>query len=127
MIAASNSEMAFATARQLRFVLCVRVELVNGLPERRQRRLLAGVIPDARGHHATRTRDARHLREPANGIRHEVDDELRERCVELSLGKRQLLRGRAPDVDPRMALARGGNELLRRIDGRDLRRTHALH
>src|SRR6266545_4821028 len=126
-LAEELGEVAFATAGQLRFVLYVRVDLVNGLPERRQRRLLAGVIPDARGYHTTRTRDAFHLREPADGVRHEVDDKLRERCVELSVGERQVLRGRAPDVDPRMALARGGDELLRRIDGRDLRRTDALH
>src|SRR5207249_8347554 len=56
-----------------------------------------------------------------------VNDELRQRSVELFIGERQLLRGRLPNVDPRMALARGGDELLRRIDGRDLRRTDALY
>jgi hypothetical protein len=56
-----------------------------------------------------------------------VDDELRKRRVELSVGERQLLRGRPPHVNAGMALAGGVDELLRWIHGGDVRRADALH
>ena len=55
------------------------MELAHRPPERRQRRLLAGVVPDGRGYHPATARDSSHLGEAANGIRHEVHDELSER------------------------------------------------
>src|SRR5207237_8605732 len=95
-------KMTLPPAGKRAFALFVWIHLSDSGPERRQRRLLARVIPHARGHDTTGPRDARHLREPTNGIRHEVNDELRQRCVELFSGERELLGGRALDVDPRM-------------------------
>ena len=80
------------------------------------------MIPDARRDHATRTCDPTHFGQPLNGIRHEVDDELRKSCVEYSVGERQRLRRRLLNVDTGMTFARGYDERLRRIDGRDVRR-----
>ena len=47
-----------------------------------------------------------------------MDDELRERGVELLVGERQLLGRRALDRDSRVAFADGVDERLGRIDGR---------
>ena len=46
-----------------------------------------------------------------------MDDELRQRRVELVVGERQLLGGREPDVDAAMALLRRRHERLGGIDG----------
>ena len=48
-----------------------------------------------------------------------MDDELRERGVELVVGERELLGRRALDDDSRVALAGGVYERLRRIDSGD--------
>ena len=80
--------------------------------------MAAPVIPHGRRHDAAVAGDARHLAQPCHGIRHEVDDELRERGVELVLCERQLLGRRALDRDSRVAFADGVDERLRRIDGR---------
>src|SRR3954447_23697674 len=120
-------EVTLAPAGKGALAFLVRVELEHGLPERRQRRLLPCVIPDARRDHAARTCHASHFGEPLNGIRHEVHDELRQRCVEHAVGERQRFRRRLLDVDTGMALARSCDEGLRRIDGRDVRRAYALH
>src|SRR5207248_7661495 len=45
-------EVALAAPGQPRFVRCVGIELMDGLPERRQRRLSTGVIPHACGDHS---------------------------------------------------------------------------
>ena len=56
--------------------------------------------------------------QPVDRVGHEVDDELRERRVELVVAERELLRRREPDVDAGMSLLRRRDERLRRIDGR---------
>ena len=81
--------------------------------------LAAAVIPHGRCDDAPIARDARHLAQPCHGIGHEVDDELRERGVELVVGERQLLGRRALDRDSRVAFPDGVDERLGWIDGRD--------
>jgi hypothetical protein len=56
-----------------------------------------------------------------------VDDELCKSCVKYSVGERQCLRRRLLDVDTGMTFARGCDERLGRIDGRDVRRADTLH
>jgi hypothetical protein len=45
-----------------------------------------------------------------------VHDQLRKRRVEASVLERELLRGRLADLDGRIALLHGSDELRRRID-----------
>ncbi len=111
-------QIAFACARELRLVLDGWIELVHSLPVHVQRPMAAAVIPHRRCNDASVARDARHLTQPSHGICHEVDDELRERGVELPLGERQLLRSGAFDGHARVAFANCVDERLRRIDGR---------
>ena len=58
------------------------VELARRLPERAERALPAGVIPDACCDAPAFARHARHLAQPRDGIGHEVDDELGQGGVE---------------------------------------------
>ena len=67
----------------------------------------------------------RHLREPGDGVRHEVDDELRDRGVERVVRKRKVLGRRLFHRDAGEALARRLDERLRRIDGGDRVRADA--
>ena len=84
------------------------------------------VIPDAGGDHAVVACHSRHLAQTRDGIRHEVDDELRERCVEGSVGEGQML-GRCPlHGDTRVTLARRVDERLRGIHGRHRGRAEQL-
>ena len=109
---------------ELRLVFAPGVDLRRSLPEHGEWALSArGVIPDAGSDDALLASDARHLAQARDGIRHEVHDELCERCVERAVGEREVLGRRALHVDLRMALARRGDERLRRIDCRDRRRT----
>ena len=62
-----------------------------------------------------------------DGVRHEVDDELRERRVEGRVGERQALRGRPLHADAGMPLSRRLDERLRRVDGRDAVRSDPAH
>ena len=55
-----------------------------------------------------------------------MNDELRERRVELAVGERELLRSRLTHVDPGMTLARRGDERLRGVDRDDRRSTQPL-
>jgi uncharacterized membrane protein len=108
--------MPLAPAGHPALASLVGIQLVYACPERRQRRLPTGVIPHARRNDASLTRDAVHLREPPRRIGHEVHDELCKRGVEFAVGKGELLCRRTLDVDARMALAGGNDELLRGID-----------
>jgi hypothetical protein len=112
--------MTLACARARRLVVHLRVELARRAPERRQRRAVAGQVPDARRDDAARRRHARHLAQACDGIAHEVDDELREGNVEAGVRKRQLLGSGPADVDAGVAFARRLHERLGRVDGGDL-------
>jgi hypothetical protein len=112
------SEMAFVSAGQTGFTGFIGVEFVHGIPERRQGRLPARVVPYARCDHPTLTCDPRHLGQAAYRIVHEVNDELRQGSVELTIGKRQRFGGCDAYVNSGMALLGGGGELLGRIDSR---------
>jgi hypothetical protein len=99
------------------------IQLPHHAPERRERRAAAGHVPDGRGDDAAGSGDARHLRDAAHRIVHEVHDQLRERRVEASVLERELLRRRLADVDAPIALANRVDELRRGIDGGDVRTT----
>ena len=111
--------MPLACPREPRLVLDVGVELARGAPERAERSLPAAVIPDAGCDDAVSPGDARELAQPGDRICHEVDDELRQGGIERGVLERELLRRRAADVDPGVALPGGGDERLRGIHGRD--------
>ena len=74
------------------------------------------MIPDAGGHDAPLARHPRHLPQPRDRVGHEVDDELRQRGVELAGGERQLLGRGTLHVHAGVALARRRDEGLGRID-----------
>ena len=88
-----RGEVALAHAREVRFVLGAGIDLASGLPEQAERAALAGVVPDARGDDAAAPDDARHLGQPGDRIRHEMDDELGEGRVERPVRERQVLGG----------------------------------
>src|SRR5438552_10011390 len=93
------AQVSFAAPGQARLALHVGKELAYRAPEERERRLLAGVIPDARGDDAAGARYTSHLAETADRIRHEVNDQLGEGGIEGRVRKRQLLGGRPSDID----------------------------
>jgi hypothetical protein len=62
--------------------------------------------------------NARHLSQPGNRVCHEVNDELRQSCVERPVWKRQLLGRRTFHADPGMPLSCRRNERLRGIHSR---------
>ena len=76
------------------------------------------MIPDTGGDDAVVACHASHLAQTRHGIRHEVDDELRESCVERTVGEGQLLRRRSLHGDTRMTFARGLDERVRGIHSR---------
>ena len=109
--------MALARAAESGLVQHADVELVCRLPEGCERRPLTYVIPDASCDDPIRESHPRHLPYSGQGIGHEMNDELRERCVELAIRIRQRFGRRALHVDSRMTLARGSDEGLGRVDG----------
>ena len=111
-------QVALASAGEMRFIAHPGVELAGGVPERAERALASAVIPDTGGDDAVAPGHPRHLGQTGDRIRHEVDDELRQRCVERAVGERQLLRGCLDHVDAGLAGSSSGDERLRRIDGR---------
>lgn len=98
--------MAGASAGELRLVDRVRVELSRRFPEGTQRTASAGVVPDARDHDSTSPDHPRHLVQPGDRIRHEVDDELGERRIEAVVGEGEGLSARPPNLDPGVPLPR---------------------
>ena len=103
------------------------VELPRRVPEGAQRAGAAAVVPHARCDDAAASRDSCQLPQAGDGIGHEVDDELRQRGVELVVGEGQLFGRRLLDGDAGMPLARGCDERLRRVDGRHLGRSEQAH
>src|SRR5205814_1491761 len=77
----------------IRLALDVGIQLARSAPERRDRRGAADHVPDARGNNSAWTCDASHLRNAAHRLGHEMDDELRQRRVELVVSERQALGG----------------------------------
>ena len=107
-----------ASTRAPRFVLNAGIELSNRRPEQAERTPPTGVVPNARDDDPARAGDSRHLTQAADGIRHEMHNELREGNVELGIGKGQLLRGGTSDVDAGVTLTGGHHKCLRGVDGR---------
>ncbi len=119
--------MAGASAGELRLVDRVRVELSRRFPEGTQRTASAGVVPDARDHDSTSPDHPRHLVQPGDRIRHEVDDELGERRIEAVVGEGECLGARLPNVDPGVPLPRRSDERLRGVGGGDRIGAQARH
>jgi len=67
-------------------------EVARRAKERRDRRSLAGVVPHARRDGSSASCNSRHFPQTRDRIGHEVNDELRERRVELAVRKGQCLR-----------------------------------
>ena len=110
-------EVALAGAGELRLVPNVGIEPSRRVPKQAQRPVTAAaVIPDARRDDAPRARNARHLTQPSHRVGHEMDDQRRERCVELSVVERQPLGHGAFDRRAGMTLASRGNKWRRGID-----------
>jgi len=111
--------MTIAGAGQRGLVLHRKAEVASGTPEAGYRRPLAGVVPYACRNDAVASCNSRHLAQTRNRVGHEVNDELRERGVELAVLERQRLRWSAADVGVGVPCLRGGDKWLGWIDGRD--------
>jgi len=109
-------EMSLMSARQSGLAGHGRVQLTHRIPERRERRLLAHVIPHTGRNSSSIASDTGHLGQSAHRIIHEVDDELGERRIELTIGKRQLLCRGDLNLNSWMPFAGNSGELLRRIN-----------
>ena len=120
-------QVSLSGTGQLGFAFHAGVELAHCVPIRTERPAPAGVIPDGSRYDAARARHSRHLLEPGNRIGHEVNDELGQSCIELVVGKRQVLRRCTFDPNSRMTLASRHDERLRGIDGCDAVCTEPLH
>ena len=112
------AEVVRASARSTGLVLDVRIDLPSGLPERTERPAPAGEVPDARRDDAAHERHPRHLAQASDRIGHEMDNELRTRGIEGSIGEGECLGRRLPNVDSGMTGACRGDERLGRVDGR---------
>ena len=119
--------MPLVGTRELRLILDVGIELARRIPEQAERPAASRVIPHACSHEPTRARHARHLPKSCDGVRHEVNDELCQRGVELVIAERHLLGRGALHADPRVALLHGNHEGCRRVDGGHGRRPQPLH
>ena len=119
--------MALARPCELRLVDGARIFLPRRFPEQADRRPATGHVPHTCRDDSVRAGDTGHLAKPADRVSHEVNDELRERCVELVVVERELLRGRESHVDARVALLRRGHEGLGGIDGSHVVRTEPLN
>ncbi len=111
-------QVAFAGAHQARFVVDLRVELTGCSPQRAEWTLTASVIPDASSHDTVLPRHAHHPRHARGRVQHDVDNKLRQGNVERLVRERQLLCGCLLHADRRMALPRGRDKRLGRIDRR---------
>jgi len=96
-----------------------RVELMDRIPERRERGLFARVIPHACGNSSSVAGDTGHLSQSLYRVLHEMDDQLGERSIELTVAERQPFRSSDPHLHVWMPLCSGGSELLRRINRSD--------
>jgi hypothetical protein len=120
-------EMPLARARKLRLVGDVRVELAGSLPERMERSLLAGVIPDAGRDDAAGSRHPGHLAQSPDRVCQQMDDELSEGAVELRVLEGKLLCRSALHGHSRMPLSSRCQEWLGRIRGGDAGRAEPMH
>ena len=109
--------MASSRAGQFGLVLDLRIELPGrppriGLAPPHRRR----VVPYTRCDNAARSGHPGHLAEPFDRRSHEVNDELRQRGVEVAVRKRELLGSRLSYIDSWMAFPSGLDERLRGLD-----------
>jgi hypothetical protein len=104
--------VALTRTRELRLIRDVAIKLTRCRPKHAQRPLTAGVIPNARCHHAMPARHARHLAKSHDRVCHEVNDELCQGGVERPILKGQVLRGSALHADPGVALLNCRHERL---------------
>lgn len=100
-----------------RLILGVGVENVHGIPERGER--TGGTVPHAGRNGPARPGHPRHLRESADGVGHEVDDQLRECMRESVCLIGQFLSRPATDVDVRESFTECVDERRRRVDRGD--------
>ena len=117
-------QVTLAHAREPRLVAGQRIEVPGRFPEDAQRAMVGRMVPDAGSDDAARSRDASHLAEADDRVPHEVDDELRERRVELVVSERDALRGRDPDVHSRVSQTDCADERLGGVDGGHPSRTY---
>ena len=103
-------QVPLAHPGEVRFVVDAGVELARGLPEDPQRALAPAVVPDAGRHDAVASSHSPHLGQAGDGIRHEVDDQLREGGFEGPICERELLSRRLEHGDTRVPLAGSANE-----------------
>ena len=113
----TTPRVALSGAREMRFVVDVRVELTRRTPEQAERALTASMIPNACGDDTVAPGHTRHLGQSRDRIRHEVDDELGEGRIERVVRERQLLGGCLLHVDSGVARSSGGDERLGGVDG----------
>ena len=99
------------------------IEVAHRRPERRQRPAVAGVVPHARRDHAAGPGHPRHLPQTRDRVRHEVDDQLRQRGVVRRVVEGQRLRRSQAHVDARQPGPHGIHERLGRVDSRHVVRT----
>ena len=82
-------------------VLSTRIDLVDGLPELRERRSAALVVPHARSHRPVGTGHTRHLTQSGHRVGHEVHHQLCHGQVELIVVVRKFFGVGLTDVDCR--------------------------
>ena len=108
--------MASSSAGQFGLVVDLRVELTGRLPEASQRPLATCVIPHTRCDNAARSGHAGHFAESFDRCSHEVNDELRQRGVEVVVRERELLGSRMPHIDSWVAFSGSRDERHRGVD-----------
>ena len=113
-------EVAFSRPGEVGLVDRLGIQGSRDLPEQSERAGAPGVIPDGGGDDTPGLRDPAHLAETADGVGHEVDDELGQRRVERAVGEGEGLRRRLPHVDARVSLLHRRHERRRGIDGGDV-------
>jgi hypothetical protein len=96
-------------------VLGLGVDVVHGIPERRERTGVA--IPNASGGDATRAGHPRHLCQPCHGILHEVHDQFGHSGIERAIGERKRLGRCRANVDARAAIGSGSDKGRRWVHG----------
>ena len=84
-------QMTFADTGQARLVVGGRIQLTYRAPERGQRSAPARVVPYAGRDHPAGPGNPAHFPQARHWVSHEMDDQLRHRGIERTVGERQLL------------------------------------
>ena len=99
---------------------------LSSRPHQRQGRASPGVVPDTGRDDPARPGHPAHVAQPGDRVGHEVHDQLSQSRIEGPVGVRERLGRPLPDVEPGQARARGRDERLRGVDGRDRGRAVAV-